>query len=231
MKLVTLCSGGLDSVTLAHLLHSQGHEQVLLFVAYGQRHLNQELLGAIRCQVDLGLELTWANVSGPIFSSALTECSKEIPSGEYTPETLSTLVVPNRNAIFANLAAALAVSRGYDGIALAVHGGDHEIYSDCRPVFIASLRRFLEVSTGQKLHVHTPFVHRSKAQIVEIGMQLYVPFEHTWSCYKGGGKHCGICPTCRERQQAFYGYTDPTGYETPMTPGQIHKSLYEGKFK
>jgi len=204
--------------------------QELLFIAYGQRHITEHQF-AYKCATDLGLRISDVEIKSDIFSSALTDFNIAVPSGEYTPETLSTLVVPNRNAIFANLAAALAVSRGYDGIALAVHGGDHEIYSDCRPSFIASLRRFLEVSTGQKLHVHTPFVHRSKAQIVEIGMQLDVPYKHTWSCYKGGDVHCGQCPTCRERQQAFYGYTDPTEYETPMTPEQIHKSLYEGKFK
>jgi len=212
MNLVTLCSGGLDSVTLAHLLHSQGHMQELLFIDYGQRHIT-EYHYAYKCAADLGLHISDVEIRGQIFSSALTDFDVAVPSGEYTPETLSTLVVPNRNAIFANLAAALAVSRGYDGIALAVHGGDHEVYPDCRPSFIASLRRFLEVSTGISLEVSTPFVHRSKAQIVEIGLGLNVPFEHTWSCYKGGDKHCGVCPTCRERIAAFEGYEDPTEYE------------------
>ena len=212
MKLVTLCSGGLDSVTLAYLLYSQGHEQVLLFVAYGQRHITEHQF-AYKCATDLGLRISDVELKTDIFSSALTDFNLQVPSGEYTPEMLSMLVVPNRNAIFANLAAALAVSRGYDGIALAVHGGDHEVYPDCRPVFIASLRRFLEVSTGISLEVSTPFIHRSKAQIVELGMQLNVPYEHTWSCYKGGDKHCGVCPTCRERIDAFKGYEDPTEYE------------------
>jgi len=215
MKLVTLCSGGLDSVTLAYLLHSQGFTQEILFVAYGQRHITEHQF-AYKCATDLGLRISDVEIRGQIFSSALTDFDIAVPSGEYTPETLSTLVVPNRNAIFANLAAALAVSKGYDGIALAIHSGDHEVYPDCRPIFIDALRDFLCTSIGKSLSVLAPFLSLTKKEIVRRGLELDVPFEHTWSCYKGGDIHCGICPTCRERKEAFFFngilHNDPTEY-------------------
>lgn len=216
MRFVTLCSGGLDSVTLATLLKARGHEQTLLFVDYGQKHLVEHRY-AYKCAVRLELRLEGVVISGgDIFESALTSPKREIPLGSYTSENLAMTVVPNRNAVLANLAAALAVSLGYDGIALAIHTGDHEVYPDCRPEFVAALRVLLRVATGQEnFQVSVPFLPAQKYQIVLAGDRAGVPFEETWSCYRGGMLHCGMCSTCIERKNAFEfaGVHDPTEYE------------------
>ena len=216
MRLVTLCSGGLDSVTLAHLLKARGHEQMLLFVDYDQKHLVEHRY-ACKCADRLELRLEGVVISGGgIFESALTNPKHEIPLGPYTPESLAITVVPNRNAVLANLAAALAVSFNYDGIALAIHAGDHEVYPDCRPKFAEALQVLLQVATGQKtFRVATPFLHWRKHEIVTAGDRVGVPFKETWSCYQGRMLHCGVCSTCIERKEAFKvaGVNDPTEYE------------------
>ena len=218
MKLVTLCSGGLDSTTLAYYLADQGDEQVLFFVDYGQRHL-KERGSAGQCASNLGVPLHYITITGEgIFQSALTDPNLEIPSGKYTPENLVVTVVPNRNSVMANLAAALVVSLNYDGIAMAMHSGDHAVYPDCTPKFVLALEYLLSIATGReqrRLVVVAPFINKSKAEIVTLGAELGVPFEKTWSCYVGGKWHCGVCSTCQERKKAFElaGIEDPTRYQ------------------
>lgn len=218
MKVVTLCSGGLDSVTLAYYIHKyQGWEQTLLFVNYGQKH-QKESRFALACANDLGLRLTFVRISwmgDHGMYSALTAGSMEIPTGPYTPESLAATVVPNRNAVLANLAASLAVSLDYDGIALAIHAGDHAVYPDTTLSFALALGDLLRESTGNpEFRVHAPFIRSTKADIIETGARTNVPFEKTWSCYVGGSAHCGMCSTCVERRAAFAeaDIQDPTVY-------------------
>ena len=214
MKLVNLCSGGVDSTTLAYMLADLGDAQTLLFVHYGQKHI-KEHFSADACARDLGVYLVNVAITGAaIFRSALVSPDLEIPSGSYAPENLAATVVPNRNSIMANLAAALAVSLDYDGIALAVHAGDHVVYPDCTPGFMGALERLLRIATGRRLEVFAPFINHSKADIVALGAALGVPFEKTWSCYRGGELHCGVCSTCIERKGAFLeaNVVDPTEY-------------------
>lgn len=232
MKLVTLCSGGLDSTTLVYYL-ARDHTQMLLFVHYGQKHV-KEHFGAMKCADDLGVHLVNVAITGAaIFRSALISTNLEIPSGKYAPENLAATVVPNRNSVMANLAAALCVSLDYDGIALAVHAGDHAVYPDCSPEFIHALQSLLTIATGRPLRVEAPFLYNTKSQIVFQGAMLGVPFEKTWSCYKGGELHCGVCSTCIERKQAFVeaGVEDPTEYEEARHQGmqRVFKHMYGPK--
>jgi len=213
MKLVTLLSGGLDSVTLAYLLRNLGHKQILVTVDYKQRHI-KEIFFASACASRLEIPLVTVNVSRVFGADALTG-SRGVPTGEYTVETLAATIVPNRNAIFANLAAAIAVRENFDGIALAIHAGDHPVYPDCRPEFVEALKVLLTVANDRPLEVEVPFLKYEKYQIVALGKTLGVPFSRTWSCYKGGDLHCGACSTCLERKEAFRlaGVTDPTRYK------------------
>jgi 7-cyano-7-deazaguanine synthase len=107
-----------------------------------------------------------------------------------------------------------AVSRKADRVAYAAHSGDHAIYPDCRPEFTAAMGAALRLCDWHKLSLHTPFVDRSKAQIVARGAELGVDFAATWSCYEGRERHCGLCGTCYERREAFQkaGVIDPTEY-------------------
>lgn len=210
--IVTLCSGGLDSVTLVYWLLHQDYEPHLLFVDYGQRHLTERVL-ARRTALRLNLPFTEVQIVGDIYDSALTG-QGDIPTGTYAEDNLARTVVPNRNATFACLAASLAIKEGTNLIAMGMHAGDHALYRDCTPEFVVAMEHALQVATGKKFEIVTPFIYETKTNIVEQGAKLGVPFVMTWSCYKGGTVHCGKCSTCLERKSAFQlaGITDPTYY-------------------
>ena len=224
---VAIVSGGLDSVTMAYHLAAQGYGLTLISFDYGQRH-RKELDFAAKCAGRLDAEhhiVDLRVLTGLIDSSSLTSAEIEVPDGHYAEETMRITVVPNRNAVMINVAAALAVSRGWDYVATGVHGGDHFIYPDCRPEFIESQARTLRLANAGFVSEHfdvlAPFVDVSKGDIVAIGHLIGVPWLETWSCYKGGDVHCGSCGTCVERREAFElaGVTDPTPYAaTPTFP-------------
>ena len=227
-KIIVLAGGGLDSTVLAYKLKDEGYDIDLLSFDYGQRHwkeLNYAFRTAVRLDVRHDLvDLT--HVGRLLTGSALTDRNVEVPTGTYDAETMKATVVPNRNAIFANIAAGIAVSRGAWKIAMAVHAGDHAVYPDCRPMFVSALRVLLGSSLGIEFMVYAPFLHYHKYQIVKLGAELGVPFSKTWSCYVGGEKHCGRCSTCIERKEAFVkaGVKDPTEYETT-----IHELFWYGR--
>jgi len=215
-----VCSGGLDSVVLAHDLSARGELAALIGFDYGQRHrkeLGFAQAAARRLAVPYHpVDLT--AIQGLLSGSALTD-AVEVPDGHYAEATMKATIVPNRNAIMLTIAFGLASARGMDAVAIAVHGGDHFIYPDCRPGFVeafdAMQRHALEGYAEVRLVA--PFVERSKADIVRNGARTGKPFDETWSCYRGGEIHCGRCGTCVERREAFAlaGVEDPTVYEDP----------------
>jgi 7-cyano-7-deazaguanine synthase len=222
---VAVVSGGLDSVTLAHHLVARGHGLEVVSFDYGQRH-DKETQFAARCAETLGVPfhlVDLRSISGLLAGSSLTSPDVPVPDGDYREDTMRQTVVPNRNAIMINIAAALAVGQGYDAVAVGVHGGDHFIYPDCRPGFIdaqtTTLRLANEGFVAEGFTVLAPFVDLSKTEIVRLGESLGVPWEQTWSCYRGLDVHCGTCGTCSERREAFReaGVPDPTVYATAGT--------------
>lgn len=217
---VAIVSGGMDSVGLAHVLASEGHRLHLVSVDYGQRHKKEiefarlcaERLEARHSIVDL------SSITRLIATSSLTG-DTAVPDGHYAELTMKQTVVPNRNMMMLSCAVAIAVSEDADYVATGVHGGDHFIYPDCRPEFISAASTAAVVGmTGMHKNfkgIIAPFVHKDKAFIAKEGTRVGVNWTETWSCYKGGDRHCGRCGTCVERAEAFYlaGVNDPTDYE------------------
>ncbi len=111
-----------------------------------------------------------------------------------------------------SIAVGLAESRGLDTVLIANHAGDHTIYPDCRPPFIAAISEAARQGTFKGIRIESPFCNLSKREIALIGKELNVPFEHTYSCYEGNPHHCGVCGTCNERKEALEGF-DPTVYD------------------
>ena len=219
-RAIAVVSGGLDSVTLAHLLHSYGATLHLLAFDYGQKH-RRELEFARECAARLNAGFDLVDLSGfnrLISGSALTGGDIPVPHGHYAAPSMALTVVPNRNAIFLALAYGVAVDENANLVALGVHGGDHFIYPDCRPAFIhafeAMQKEAVEGFGAPDLRLCAPFLDADKTEIVRIGARLGVPFERTWSCYEGGERHCGQCGTCVERREAFAlaSVQDPTDY-------------------
>ena len=219
-RAIAIVSGGLDSVTLAYLLKSQGYDLHLLGFNYNQKH-RVELDFARQCATDLSAEFDIVDLSGfsrLIGGSALTDESIAVPHGHYAAPNMAVTVVPNRNAIFLALAYGVAVAERASRVAIGVHGGDHFVYPDCRPDFIEQFEKAEVLGTSGfaagDLELFAPFLETDKTGIVRVGADLGVPFEKTWSCYEGGAVHCGQCGTCVERIEAFRdaGVFDPTVY-------------------
>lgn len=218
MKTLVVCSGGLDSVSLAHRVAAERDLIGLLSFDYGQRH-RKELGFAALCAERLGAPHQVLNISEigrSLSGSALTD-NVAVPDGHYAEETMRTTVVPNRNAIMLAIAFGIASARGADAVAVAVHGGDHFIYPDCRPGFIDAFQAMQDhaLEGYGNIRVLAPYVHQPKSAIVADGARHGTPFALTWSCYKGGELHCGRCGTCVERREAFHiaGVSDETVYE------------------
>ena len=216
MRTILIYSGGLDSTSLLYHLLKQGHQLRCLGVDYGQRH-SKELASAERIASLAGVEFRTVDLTSlsPLFTtSALVNRGAEIPEGHYADETMKATVVPNRNMIMLAVAIGWAISTGSDSVAYAAHAGDHTIYPDCRPEFAEALDRAARLADWSPVRILCPFIDKTKADIVRIGVESGAPLELTWSCYKGMERHCGHCGTCVERREAFElaGVPDPTDY-------------------
>lgn len=223
-KAVVVISGGLDSTTLLHHIHSQGWECTGLSFDYGQRHRKELHYAAMQCEI-LDVEHLWINLRKPFevianlgtASSLITNA--DVPEGHYGEESMKQTVVPNRNMILLSIASGVAVSLGADAVALGVHSGDHYIYPDCRPDFFAYAGAAVimgnEGFISPGFQLWTPFIEKDKNWIAQRAFDLNVDIASTWSCYKGGDIHCGRCGTCVERLEAIAstGNADPTPYE------------------
>jgi len=208
-------SGGMDSVTLLY----DKIDSIALAVnfIYGSNHNMRELECArFHCK-KLGVELLEIHLDfmGEYFHSSLLEGASAIPEGEYEDENMRSTVVPFRNGIMLATAAGLAESRGLRAVMLANHSGDHTIYPDCRPAFIDAMAGAIAAGTYENIELRAPYTNISKTQIAEIGKRLGIDYSTTYSCYKGGQNHCGVCGTCRERREAMAlaGIVDTTVYD------------------
>lgn len=212
-----IVSGGMDSITLLHYRK----EQISLAVTfdYGSNHNRRETeYAAYHCK-SLGIEHIVIPLSfiHDYFKSSLLQGADAIPEGHYTAENMKSTVVPFRNGIMLAVACGIAESRGLDRVLIANHNGDHAIYPDCRENFIAAMGKAMEAGTYEHISIDAPFTDISKTDIALIGKRLGIDYSKTYSCYKGGEKHCGKCGTCVERKEALRnaGIEDTTEYEEP----------------
>lgn len=208
-------SGGMDSVTLLY----EYKERIALALSfdYGSNHNAREIpLAAMHCQ-RLGIEHLTLSLGfmHDYFKSSLLEGADAIPEGSYAEANMKSTVVPFRNGIMLAIAAGMAESRGLSQVLIANHNGDHAIYPDCRNEFICAMDAATKAGTYANVRVAAPYTNISKADIARKGKELGIDYSETWSCYKGGEKHCGRCATCVERREALLqaGIADSTPYE------------------
>lgn len=212
---VMVLSGGMDSTTMLH--EYADRIAVAVTFDYGSNHNAREIECArYNCRA-LGIELVEVKMDfiGRLFNSSLLSGADAIPEGDYDDDNMRSTVVPLRNGIMLAAAAGLAESRGLHKVMMANHSGDHAIYPDCRPGFVEAMSRAISEGTYDHIEIFAPYTALTKGQIAERGAALGIDYAHTYSCYKGGERHCGLCGTCRERKQALAeaGINDPTDYE------------------
>ncbi len=212
---VIIVSGGVDSITLLY----DRQEEIALGISfdYGSNHNAREIPFACYHCERLGIPHIVIPLSfmHDYFKSSLLEGAEAIPEGHYADDNMKSTVVPFRNGIMLSIAIGMAESRGLSKVLIANHAGDHAIYPDCREEFISAIDKAAESGTYANVRVVAPYTNITKASICEIGKRLCVDYAKTWSCYKGGEKHCGKCGTCVERREAFslVGIDDATEYE------------------
>lgn len=213
-----LLSGGIDSTTCLHIAGEVfGGPNVLgLTINYGQRHIKEQECAKRQCDL-IGAKHKVLTLSIPL-KSALTDDRVEIPDMTYDEiDGVSPMYVPYRNGLMLSHLTSFA---SQDDEAEAIYFGAHAedarnwAYPDCTPEFIGAMANAIYIGTYHKLRLITPFTYSSKGDVIREGMRLEVPYKDTWSCYKGEEVHCGACPTCYARRDAFTaaGHPDPTIY-------------------
>lgn len=236
MDKAIILSGGMDSATLLwDLLHganARGGDIHAITFDYGQRH-SKEIIMAGKL-VNLANEesnnfgefnggehikilhkiITIPNFDEIAIGSSQTDNSVEVPEGHYAAENMKKTVVPNRNMIMLSLAASYCFARNINKLYYGAHAGDHDIYPDCRPEFVACMSGVLKLADWNKLDLEAPYLNKDKGDIAIQGCTNGTPYEYTWTCYKGREKACGKCGACQERLEAFEkaGIKDPIAY-------------------
>jgi len=221
MKVLVLCSGGMDSVTALYWAAREHTVAGAVSFDYGAKHNHREIPFAAEHAARFGVrhEVITLDFVRRLFTSHLLEGGGAIPEGHYEAENMKQTVVPFRNAIMLSIACGFAESVGAEGLVIAAHGGDHAIYPDCREDFMRAMGDAMRLGTYARVQLLRPFIAHDKGQIAAEGARLGVDFARTWSCYQGGAVHCGRCGTCVERREAFAqaGLPDPTVYASTDT--------------
>lgn len=225
-KAVVLSSGGVDSTTcLGMAIRDFGKENVVsLSCFYGQKH-SKELTCATNIAKaykiphhELDLSAVFKTSNCPL----LQHSTEDIAEGSYDEQIKDlnggpvSTYVPFRNGLMLSAVASFALSLFPDDVVsiyLGAHADDAagNAYADCSVPFLDTMRIAISLGTYGKVQVETPLARWNKAKVVEEGLRLRVPYELTWSCYKGGDRPCGKCGTCIDRHKAFEanGVKDP----------------------
>ena len=217
MKCLMVLSGGLDStVALYQLLQRDFDVPLAVAFNYGSKHNDREHQMAARTCEKIGVRFLRIDITflNDVLKSDLLKSGADVPDGHYAEESMKRTVVPFRNGIMVSLATGIAESNDCHFVGLGNHFGDHAVYPDCRLEFVDTMSAAMALGTYKNIRLLTPFVKKNKADIVQIGNDLNVDFNDTFSCYRGGELHCGKCSTCVERIEAFIvaGVEDPTEY-------------------
>lgn len=215
---VVLLSGGMDSATAAYEALEEGYEIAALHTSYGQRTEDKEYDCARRLASDLDaadfLQIETDHLAA-IGGSSLTDDEREIEDATSSDEIPDTYV-PFRNANLLSMAVSYAEARGAEAVFIGAHSEDFAGYPDCRPAFFDAFENVVETGTkpGTEISIEAPYVEHSKNEIAERGLELGVPYEHTWSCYRTEAPACGTCDSCVYRKEAFEraGSEDPIEY-------------------
>lgn len=218
MKTVVVLSGGLDSCVLLAKIKELSEDTIAAInFNYGSNHNKRERRSAeeICKHYDIQLHEIDLSFTKQVFKSSLLDGADAVPEGHYQAAQMKSTVVPFRNGVMLSIATAFAESNGFECVAIGAHSGDHYIYPDCRPNFIDAMTQSVLAGTDGNVFIAAPFVYVNKANIISQGDELEVPFELTYSCYKGDEIHCGKCGACNERKESFRnaGVIDPTVYK------------------
>ena len=218
-RAVVLLSGGMDSATTAFEAAARGYDLYVVHTSYGQKTEGKEYECARRLAEDLGardfLHVETRHLQ-QIGASSLTDDAIDVEDADVDAEEIPSSYVPFRNANLLSMAVSYAEANDCGAVFVGAHSEDYAGYPDCRPEFFEAFETMVDVGTKPEtdISLEVPFVHDTKTEIAERGVELGVPFEHTWSCYRAETPACGTCDSCAYRLQAFQrvGVEDPIDY-------------------
>ncbi|MCX8182331.1 MAG: 7-cyano-7-deazaguanine synthase QueC [Candidatus Methanomethyliaceae archaeon] len=212
-KAVVIFSGGPDSTTLLYLTIKRGYKAYPITFDYGQI-AKREIEAAKKIAEGLGLDIKIIDLSviKDAYLGATSLVDENMP---ITKEFSKQLIVPFRNGVMLSFAVAYAQSIGANYIFYGAQGSDEPYYPDCRTSFVRAFQRAARLGTDSKLVIKAPLTKLKKSEVIKLGKELGVPFEMTWSCYRGEEIHCGVCESCVNRKRAFSeaSVPDPTVYK------------------
>ena len=220
-KALVLLSGGLDSSTALYVAKEQGFDALYAITfEYGQKHdkeieASKAVAKAAGVKEHKFVQLMLNQWDG----CSLTDENMDIDDGDINRTTIPASYVPARNMVFLSVAASYADALDIADIFIGVSEVDYSGYVDCREEFIRSMEQTINLGTvlgaekKQKITLHAPFMHMTKADEVRWGTRLGVDYSLTWTCYRGGEKPCGKCDSCLLRAKAF----EEAGLQDPLT--------------
>lgn len=218
-RAVVLVSGGMDSATAAFEARERGYDLAFLHTSYGQNTADREFECARRLAAHLDvadfLHVETEHLAR-IGASSLTDDDMAVEDANLADDEVPDTYVPFRNANLLSMAVSYAEASDCEAVFVGAHSEDFSGYPDCRPVFFEAFQRVVDTGTRAEteIDVVAPFVEWSKTEIVERGLELGVPYELTWSCYREEEPACGTCDACAYRLEAFrnVGASDPIEY-------------------
>lgn len=218
-----MLSGGMDSATALYVAKKRGFKCFCLVFDYGQRHL-REIESARQIAKAAGCRLQIVKIALPWKGSSLLDRKIQIPAARnhepramsHEPNAIPSTYVPARNIIFLSFALSYAEAIKAEAIFIGANARDFSGYPDCRPEFYRAFSSVVKTGTkrgaaGERIKIITPLIDMTKKDIVLLGMKLKVPYDLTWSCYKGAKRPCGECDSCLFRLKGFReaGFKDP----------------------
>ena len=218
-RAVILASGGMDSATAAAVAQDAGYELYMLHTSYGQQTESKEYECA-QAQAEAFdaadfLHLTTDHLS-KIGASSLTDDEMDVEEADLESDEIPSSYVPFRNANLLSMATSYAEANDCEAVFIGAHSEDFSGYPDCRPAFFDAFQGVIDAGTKPETDIDlvAPFVEWSKTDIAERGVELGVPYEDTWSCYRDDKPACGTCDACAFRLEAFQriGERDPIQY-------------------
>jgi 7-cyano-7-deazaguanine synthase len=218
-RAVILVSGGMDSATAVYEAMERGYEPYFLHTSYGQQTENKEYECANALAKEVGtadfLHIETGHLAA-IGASSLTDDEMDVEDADLESDEIPTSYVPFRNANLLSMAVSYAEANDCSAVFIGAHSEDFSGYPDCRPAFFDAFQQVIDVGTkpDTSIELMAPFVEWSKTEIAERGLELGVPYEITWSCYRDEEPACGTCDACAFRLEAFRqaGSRDPIEY-------------------
>lgn len=195
-------SGGMDSAVTLYMAMRRGYKVHCMIFDYGQRH-KKEIYYAKRLARHAGCDYIVLKIKLPWRKSALLDKDLPIPDRKRL-RGIPITYVPGRNTIFLSFAISYAEATNSKVIFIGANAIDFSGYPDCRPIYFKRFNNLVkEAIKARNIRIEAPLLYKSKKEIVRLGKKLGVPFEMTWSCYRGGKLPCGRCDACRLRQLGF----------------------------